>query len=53
MNLNMVRILFIFLKLTIESKNIELFSPNLIPVYELCVLTYSHNFDVFYMEGQP
>jgi hypothetical protein len=33
----------IFFKLTIESKNIELFCIQL-----LCVLTFSHLFDVFY-----
>jgi hypothetical protein len=41
------RFLFIFVKLTIESKNIELFCTQLTPVCERCVLTYSHRFDVF------
>jgi hypothetical protein len=38
---------YFFFLLTIE------FGPNLTPVCERCVLTYSHNFDVFYMERQP
>jgi hypothetical protein len=40
-----MRFLFIFVKLTIESRNIELFP---------WVLTYSHHFDdFFYVERQP
>jgi hypothetical protein len=46
-----MRMLFIFFKSTIESKNIELF--NLTAVCERRVLTYSHHFDVFHMERQP
>jgi hypothetical protein len=51
-----------FFKLTIGSKNIGLnpnlkilscFAPNLTPLCERCVLTYSHHFDGFYMERQP
>jgi hypothetical protein len=41
-----IRFLFIFVKLTIAGRNIDLFC-NLTPVCERCVLTYSHHFDVF------
>jgi hypothetical protein len=34
-------------------KIVSCFAPNLTPVCERCVLTYSHHFDVFYMERQP
>jgi hypothetical protein len=57
-----MRFLFIFAKLTIESRNVEFvlqsiskilicFAPNLTPVCERCVLTYSHHFDVFLSEA--
>jgi hypothetical protein len=38
-------------------KTLSCFAPNLTPVCERCVgtylLTYSHHFNVFYMERQP
>jgi hypothetical protein len=47
-----MRFLFIFIKLTI-LKILSCFAPNLTPVCEPCVLTYSHSFDVFYVELKP
>jgi hypothetical protein len=54
-----MRFLFIFVTLTIESRNIELLqlilkilsccAPTLTPVCERCVLTYSHNLMFFFM----
>jgi hypothetical protein len=35
------------------KKILSCFAPNLTPGCECCVLTYSHHFDVFYMERQP
>jgi hypothetical protein len=44
-----MRFLFIFGKLTIESRNIELFCTQFNS--RVYVLTYSHNFDVFFLCG--
>jgi hypothetical protein len=40
------------LKQALLPSILPVFAPNLTPVCERCVLTYSHHFDVFYMERQ-
>jgi hypothetical protein len=52
-NSAVLNILFIFFNKIFNPKILSCFALNLTPVCERCVLTYSHHFDVFYMERQP